>query len=70
MGTEPLLTQKEEIELSEKIKRYEARVREIKTLLSKLSKEGIGKRNGKEKRLKRMKRLDALIKAFQKRQKG
>jgi RNA polymerase sigma factor (sigma-70 family) len=70
VGTEPLLTQKEEIELSEKIKRYEARAREIKTLLSKLSKEGIVKRNGKEKRLKRMKRLDALIKAYSERAKG
>lgn len=70
IGSEPLLSKDEEIELSEKIKKYEARAREIKTLLSKLSKDGIGKRNGKEKKLKRIKRLNALIKAYSEKAKG
>ncbi|MBI2487616.1 MAG: hypothetical protein HYW01_11840 [Deltaproteobacteria bacterium] len=60
IGGEPLLTPMEEIELSAKIKRYEARSREIKTLLNKLSKEKIGK----EKKTRRIKRLDTLMKAY------
>ncbi len=60
IGREPLLTPMEEIELSSKIKRYEARSREIKTLLNKLSKERIGK----DKKTRRIKRLDTLMKAY------
>jgi len=60
IGREPLLTPMEEIELSSKIKRYEARSREIKTLLNKLSKE----MTGKDKKTKRIKRLDTLMKAY------
>lgn len=64
IGSEPLLSKDEEIELSAKIKKYEARAREIKKLLSKISRDEISKRNGKEKKLKRTKRLNALMRAY------
>src|SRR5579885_2048339 len=54
MGTESLLTSKEEVEVSAKIKKCEAKAREIRTILDRLSKEGseksrrISGKNGNE----------------------
>ncbi|HEX3036916.1 MAG TPA: sigma-70 family RNA polymerase sigma factor [Thermodesulfobacteriota bacterium] len=76
MAREPLLTPMEEIEISAKFKRCEARAREIKILLDKLSKERIDKderdkdQNGKEiGLLRQIERLNALLKAYKARAK-
>jgi RNA polymerase primary sigma factor len=70
MAVEPLLTPRQEIEVSAKIKKCEARAREIKTIIDKLSKKVNGKRNGKEKELsKRIERLNAFMKAYSERAK-
>jgi|DewCreStandDraft_1066081.scaffolds.fasta_scaffold00135_104 RNA polymerase primary sigma factor len=65
VGMEPLLTPEEEIEVSVKIKKYEAKAREIKAVLEKYSKAGATR--GREKpveRAKRIKRLSALFRAY------
>lgn len=76
MAVEPLLTQKQEIEVSAKIKKCEAKAREIKSILDKLLKStdtnGKGSRhwNGREKELlKGINRLNTLMKAYSKRAK-
>jgi len=71
MAVESLLTPKEEIEVSAKIKKCEAKAKEIKTILDKAlngkdskSKRN-GHRNGREKELsKRIERLNAFRKAY------
>src|ERR1700741_2221668 len=63
IASEPLLTPKEEIEISAKIKKCEGRAKEIKALLDKLSKEGVGKNKRKD-LSKRIKRFSALMKAY------
>lgn len=71
MGTEPLLTSKEEGEISAKIKKCDARAKEIKAVLDGLSKG----RNGKSKRIseqncngkvfsRRVQRLKTLMDAY------
>src|SRR3989304_547546 len=42
MGTEPLLTPKEEVEVSAKIKKCEARAREVKKILEKILDKKLG----------------------------
>jgi RNA polymerase primary sigma factor len=74
MASEPLLTAKEEVEVSAKIKKCEAKARELKTLLDGLSKKnGNGKKvsttnghkNGNGKAFsKRLGRLDAFMRAY------
>lgn len=59
VGKEHLLSPLEEIELSKKIKKCEARAREIRTLIDRISKD----RNGKRK-ANRIKRLTTLMKAY------
>ncbi|MGE5443195.1 MAG: sigma factor, partial [Ignavibacteriales bacterium] len=80
MGTESLLTSKGEVEVSAKIKKCEAKAREIRTILDKLSKERSeksrrisgknGHQNGNGKVLsKRINRLNAFMKAYSERAK-
>ena len=76
MASEPLLKPKEEVEISAKFKKCEARAREIKILLDKLSKERVDRderdtdQNGKEiDILRRMERLNTLLKAYRARAK-
>jgi RNA polymerase sigma factor (sigma-70 family) len=80
MGTESLLTSKEEVEVSAKIKKCEAKVREIRAILDKLSKEKSGKdkrgltsnghQNGNRRAWsKRINRLNAFMKAYAERAK-
>jgi RNA polymerase primary sigma factor len=71
VAIEPLLTRKQEVEISAKIKKCEARVREIKSTIDELSKkkEVNGKRNGhgngRGKGLsKRIERLNAFMKGY------
>ncbi|MER3445587.1 MAG: hypothetical protein C4291_01545, partial [Candidatus Dadabacteria bacterium] len=75
MGAESLLTSKEEIEVSAKIKKCEAKAREIRTILDKLSKRKNGKskrasdknghQNGNGKSLsKRINRLNGFMRAY------
>ncbi|MGH7800889.1 MAG: sigma-70 family RNA polymerase sigma factor [Thermodesulfobacteriota bacterium] len=77
MASEPLLTPKEEIEISAKIKKCEERAREMKLLLDKLSKERVGNSkknrhkngNGKDLSGARIQRLNAFIMAYRERAK-
>ncbi len=82
MGTEPLLTSREEVEVSAKIKKCEAKAREIKAFLDKFSKRKNGKSkmaykknghhggNGNGKALsKRVQKLGAFMKAYMERAK-
>lgn len=80
MGTESLLSSKEEVEVSAKIKKCEAKAREIKTILDKLPKERNekskrasgknGHQNGNRKALlKRINRLTSFMKAYSERAK-
>jgi RNA polymerase primary sigma factor len=72
LATESLLTSKEEIEISAKIKKCEAKVKEIETLLEKLSNEraNMSKKNGRGKKLtERINRLNAFTKAYSERAK-
>ena len=75
MASEPLLTAKEEIEVSAKIKKCEARAREIKALLDAFSKNKNGNskrfaktnghKNGNGRALsKRLERLNAFMRAY------
>lgn len=71
MANEPLLTPKEEINISARIKKCETRAKEIKAILDKLSKERFSKskrnghKNGKRKEpSKRVEKLNALMKAY------
>lgn len=71
MANEPLLTPKEEIEVSAKIKKCEKRARDIAAILEKYSAStnGNAKRNGHRNRLRkeqitRIKALNALIKVY------
>jgi RNA polymerase primary sigma factor len=80
MGTESLLSSKEEVEVSAKIKKCEAKAREIKTILDKLPKERNekskrasgknGHQNGNRKALlMRINRLTSFMKAYSERAK-
>ncbi|HWP93638.1 MAG TPA: RNA polymerase sigma factor RpoD/SigA [Thermodesulfobacteriota bacterium] len=71
MAVEPLFNSKKEIEISAKIKKCEAKAREISSLLEKLSEMDTGKRGGRPGRngrgkypLKRVERLNALMRAY------
>jgi RNA polymerase primary sigma factor len=68
MAVEPLFNSKKEIEISAKIKKCEAKAREISSLLEKLSEMDTGKRGGRHGRgkypLKRVERLNALMRAY------
>ncbi|MCI0454345.1 MAG: sigma-70 family RNA polymerase sigma factor [Candidatus Dadabacteria bacterium] len=67
LSTESLLTSKEEIEISAKIKKCEVRAKEMEILLAKLSKKGAGKpkRNGRGKKLtEQINKLNASTKAY------
>ncbi len=75
MASEPLLTAKEEVEVSAKIKKCEAKAREIKALLDgfsrkngngkKISKTNGHKKNGNGKaQLTRLERLNAFMRAY------
>ncbi|GIW46427.1 MAG: RNA polymerase sigma factor [Deltaproteobacteria bacterium] len=70
MASEPLLTAKQEIEISAKIKKCEAKARELKALVEKLLKtqRALAKKNERKKvdenLSRRIKRLNALIKAY------
>lgn len=68
IAKEPLLTAKQEIELSAKIKKCEAKAREIKSTIDKLSKKkrANGKRNGHPNDIER---LNALMKTYSERAK-
>jgi RNA polymerase primary sigma factor len=63
MGHESILTPKEEIELSGKIKKCEAKAKELESLLDKLLKEGTNNDNRKN-LSKRIERLKVLIEAY------
>jgi RNA polymerase primary sigma factor len=63
MANEPLLTPKEEIEISTGIKKCETKIREIEALFDKLSNEGAIKDKRKD-LSKRIKRLNASMKAY------
>jgi RNA polymerase primary sigma factor len=80
MAVEPLLTPREEIEVSAKIKKCEARAREIRHLLDRavngngkgngIKTKTNGHKNGKEKEvLKRLERLNAFRRAYSERAK-
>jgi len=73
MAVEPLLTSKKEIEISAKIKRCEAKAREIRSLLDKTLENRRKRRahqNGREKNpSKRVEMLSALMKAYSERAK-
>ncbi|MGH7799176.1 MAG: sigma-70 family RNA polymerase sigma factor [Thermodesulfobacteriota bacterium] len=66
LGAESLFTKKREIEISAKIKKCEAKVRETETLIAKLSKKRDSKiKNDVRKKLtKRINRLNAFAKAY------
>src|SRR3972149_2292848 len=71
MANEPLLTPKEEINISARIKKRETRAKEIEAILDKLSKGRFSKstrnghKNGKRKEpSKRVEKLNALMKAY------
>lgn len=71
MAVEPLFSSKKEIEISAKIKKCEAKAREIRSLLDKTSDMSVGKRvlkpgrNGRERYTrKRLERLNALMRAY------
>lgn len=69
ISKEPLLTSREEIEISAKIAKYRARSREIKTLIAKISKAqmimGNTNRRGRAQNPSgRVRRLDALMNAY------
>jgi RNA polymerase primary sigma factor len=64
VGMEPLLTPEEEIEVSVKIKKYEAKAREIKAVLERYSKAGARGKEKQVERAKRIKRLSALFRAY------
>lgn len=77
LATEPLFTPEEEVEVSAKIKKCEAKAGEIKALLDKLSKERIGKskRNGHQNGngkapSKRIQRLEVVMKAYSEKANG
>lgn len=76
MAHESLLTSKQELEISARIKNYEARAEEIRAILDKHSKKVDVKRNGrprshgKEIPLKRMERLNSLMNAYSERAKS
>jgi RNA polymerase sigma factor (sigma-70 family) len=78
MATEPLLTAKQEIEVSAKIKKCEAKIEEIRAVIDSLKEkyERITKRNGhrrdsrKKELSRRIERLNALSKAYLERAKG
>jgi RNA polymerase primary sigma factor len=71
MAVEPLLTSKKEIEISAKIKKCEARARELRTLLDKTLENRQKRRahqNGREKIIsRRVEMLSALMKAYSER---
>ncbi|MBI2487715.1 MAG: sigma-70 family RNA polymerase sigma factor [Deltaproteobacteria bacterium] len=64
VGSEPLLTPTEEIELSIEIKKCEAKASEIKALLDKVSNEKHSRGNDKGKKQRQIKRLNVLIKVY------
>src|ERR1700752_4935274 len=81
MSSEPLLTPKQEVEVSAKIKKYEARAKEIKAILDGFSNEGAeeskriskenGHQNGNGKMLpRRVQRLKTIVKAYLEKSKG
>ena len=67
VGSEPLLTPTEEIELSIEIKKCEAKASKIKALLDKISNKKHSRGNDGEKKQKRIKILNVLIKVYSER---